>query len=57
MGALEEYDKALAADPSLVEGYVARAQVRRELGDVEGADADLLAARQIAPSDQVTQEE
>lgn len=56
-GALDEYDQALAADPNLVEGYVARAQVRLELGDVEGAAADLLTARLIAPSDQVTQEE
>jgi tetratricopeptide (TPR) repeat protein len=55
-GALDDYNQALTINPELVEGYVARALVRLDLGDVAGADADLLTARLIAPSDQVTQE-
>ena len=39
-------DRALALDPADFDGYVARAQVRADLGDAEGALADCVAASQ-----------
>ncbi len=39
-------DQAVALDPASFDGYVARAQVRMDLGDAEGALADCVAATQ-----------
>jgi tetratricopeptide (TPR) repeat protein len=47
-GALEAYDRALAADPGFALAHAGRAQVLARQGDVAGARAALAAAKDVA---------
>src|SRR5947199_1192932 len=49
IAAITEYNRALALDPSLPEGYLNRSKARQAYGDIDGAIEDYEIAIQLAP--------
>ena len=52
-GAVEDYDRAIAARPRFFWAYLNRCRARRALGDAKGAAGDAVTASEIEPSNLV----